>query len=291
MRQLLAVFFLLCCLPAWSQTGLDTTKWTAGNGVWINLPNGDGICNLPANVAAGSGLLTLTADWVPGTNCAGGLNYGPQTQRVTGGSIWAKSFSFITGAIEAKIMMPGNGIHSTFWLMGAGCQSIMYQYSTWCNGTWPSPNAEYDICEYLPAAGNPFQQSYHAAVGSFTNNLTGLSNPSTNWHTCRIEFSSFAVTFLVDGVVTYTQTTNLPSSSLAWYPIFSEEVEDSLGGTPVSGDFPTTFQVQYVRVWSTTTGSGTSDPNLIFDDEFTGVVGINSALAGKAGLAGGAVLQ
>ena len=31
-----------------SQTNLDTTKWTAVNGGWINEPNGDLICNLPS---------------------------------------------------------------------------------------------------------------------------------------------------------------------------------------------------------------------------------------------------
>jgi hypothetical protein len=130
---------LLFALVLRAQSGLDTAKWVAVDQKWINEPNRDEICNLPSAVSVANGILTLTA-WHQTVTCKGGVGYGPSSKKWTGGTIYAKSFNFVSGAIEARIEPAGVGVHSgLLWMMGSGCQSIMYQHSYWCNHTWPNP--------------------------------------------------------------------------------------------------------------------------------------------------------
>ncbi len=141
----LPALVLFSCLSVHAQSGLDTTKWVVVDGAWIDRPNRDQICNLASAVAVADGVLTLTAKHET-VLCKGGVDYGPSKKEWTGGTIYAKSFNFLYGSIEARIKSAGWGVHSgLLWMMGSGCQPIMYQHSYWCNHTWPNPNNEIDI--------------------------------------------------------------------------------------------------------------------------------------------------
>ena len=248
-----------------SQTNLDKTKWTAVNGGWIDKPNGDLICNLPGNVSVSGGVLTLTAISVPsGVTCRGGVDYGPATRYFTGGTIFTTSFNFKYGTISARIESAGYGVHSgLLWMMGSGCQNIMYKYSYWCNHTWPNPNNEIDIAEIKPAFDPTLtvvsQNLFNASGWQVGSGKT--TNVQTNWHVYTLVWTPTSLKFQIDGVTTTTLKTGVPSQRM--FPIISEEIEIEKDGrgAPDLSTFPQTIQVDYVRVWDT-------KGKLIFDDEF-----------------------
>jgi beta-glucanase (GH16 family) len=270
MRSLILSSVVLCCglytAELACQTNLDQTKWKAVDGGWIDAPNGDLICNLPNNVSISGGILTLTARSAPaGVSCKGGVDYGPATHYFTGGTIYTTSFNFKYGTISARIKSAGYGVHSgLLWMMGSGCQDIMYKHSYWCNHTWPIPNNEIDIAEIKPASDstltvvnqNLFNASgWHVGTGKTT-------NVETNWHIYTLVWTPASLKFQIDGVTTTTLETGVPSQPM--FPILSEEIENNSGGTPDPSTFPQTIQVDYVRVWN-------RKGRLIFDDEFNGL--------------------
>jgi len=244
------------------QSRLETSKWVAVDNGWINQPNKDEVCNLSANVSIADGLLTLTARHQTVT-CAGGVNYGPAVKHWTGGTIYAKSFNFLYGSIEARIKSAGYGVHSgLLWMMGSGCQPIMYQHSTWCNGTWPNPNNEIDIAEIKPGVSGDLTTVYQNFLddnNSWHDGKATTADVSRNWHVYRLEWSPAALVFKIDGVATTTYTTNIPHRPQ--FPIISTEFENGSGGVPDPTKFPQTIQVDYVRAWNTAGA-------LIFSDEF-----------------------
>jgi len=269
MMRRLIVFAVLCCglytAQVQSQTNLDKTKWTAVDGGWIDEPNHDLICNLPGNVSAAGGILTLTAKSVPsGVSCRGGVDYGPAKRYFTGGTIYTTSFNFKYGKISARIKSAGYGVHSgLLWMMGSGCQSIMYKHSYWCNHTWPNPNNEIDIAEIKPA----FEPSLTVVSQNLFNadgwqvGFGKTTNVQTNWHVYTLIWTPNSLKFQIDGVTTTKMTKGVPSREM--FPIISEEVEIEKDGrgAPDPATFPQTIKVDYVRVWDT-------KGKMIFDDEF-----------------------
>ena len=261
MTRLFTILLTLFCLSS-ALYGSHGAKWVAVDNGWINKPNNDQVCNLATAVKVANGLLTLTAQHQT-VNCRGGVNYGPTVKHWTGGTVYAKSFNFLYGSIEARIKSAGYGVHSgLLWMMGSGCQSIMYQYSSWCNGTWPNPNNEIDIAEIKPGTSGNLTTVYQNLLGDNDHWHDGhgsTTDVSRNWHVYRLDWSPSALVFKIDGVTTTTFTTNIPYRPM--FPIISTEFEDRSGGVPDPGAFPQTIQVDYVRVWDR---SG----KLIFSDDF-----------------------
>jgi beta-glucanase (GH16 family) len=263
------VLAMVCCFSN-AQTGdqprqsarSNSAKWLAVDNGWIDKPNGDQVCNLAKAVSVSKGVLTLTAKHET-VNCRGGVDYGPAVKHWTGGTIYTKSFHFLYGSIEARIKSAGFGVHSgLLWMMGSGCQPIMYRYSRWCNGTWPNPNNEIDIAEIKPGVSKNLTTVYQNLLGDSNKWHDGnatTTDVSRNWHVYRLEWSPAALVFKIDGVAGTTFTTEIPYRPM--FPIISTEFEDGGGGVPDAGAFPQTIQVDYVRAWD---ASG----KLIFSDDF-----------------------
>ena len=242
--------------------GSNPAKWAAVDNRWIDQPNHDQVCNLATAVSVAHGVLTLTARHQK-VHCRGGVDYGPAVKNWTGGTIYAKSFHFLYGSIEARIKSAGMGVHSgLLWMMGSGCQPIIYKHSRWCNGTWPNPNNEIDIAEIKPGTSGNLTTVYQNLLGDTNKWHDGnaiTTDVSRNWHVYRLEWSAASLVFKIDGVVSTTFTTEIPYRPM--FPIISTEFEDSAGGVPDPAAFPQAIQVDYVRVW---------DPsgNLVFSDVF-----------------------
>ena len=186
----------------------------------------------------------------------------PARKDWTGGTIYAKSFNFLYGSIEARIKSAGNGVHSgLLWMMASGCQPIMYRHSNWCNQTWPNPNNEIDIAEIKPASGGltTVYQNFLGDAGKWHDGSGRTTDVSRNWHVYRLDWSPSSLVFSIDGVATTTFTTEIPYRPM--FPIVSTEFEDGSGGVPNPAAFPQTIQVDYVRVWN-------AAGKLIFSDEF-----------------------
>lgn len=246
--------FLLVLLTAASlssaQQGGHGARWVAVDGGWIDKPNNDQVCNLARSATVKDGVLTLTARHER-VNCRGGADYGPAVKQWTGGTVYTKSFSFLYGAIEARIKSAGFGVHSgLLWMMGSGCQPIMYRYSRWCNGRWPNPDNEIDIAEMKPGTSHNLTTVYQNMLDDKDKWHDGngpATDVSRNWHVYRLEWSPDSLVFKIDGVATTRFTTNIPYRPM--FPIISTEFEDDAGGVPDPKAFPQTIEVDYVRAW------------------------------------------
>ncbi len=257
----LPALVVFSCLLVHAQSGLDTTKWGVVDGAWIDRPNRDQICNLASAVAVADGVLTLTAQHET-VLCKGGVDYGPSKKEWTGGTIYAKSFNFLYGSIEARIKSAGWGVHSgLLWMMGSGCQPILYQHSYWCNHTWPNPNNEIDIAEIKPKPGGltTVYQNFFGDSAKWHDGNGKTTDVSQNWHVYRLDWSASELVFSIDGVATTKFNMEIPYRPM--FPIVSTEFENDAAGAPDPAAFPQTIQVDYVRVWD---ASG----KLIFSDEF-----------------------
>jgi beta-glucanase (GH16 family) len=264
MRRVTAIssvlLLMLVCSASAQVTSRHAAQWVAVDNAWID-ENKDEVCNLATSVTVAGGLLTLTARHQT-VNCAGGVNYGPAVKYWTGGTVYTKSFNFLYGSIEARIKSAGYGVHSgLLWMMGSGCQPIMYQHSRWCNRR-PEDN-EVDIAEIKPGTSHNLTTVYQNLFADNDKLLAGsgsTTDVSQNWHVYRLEWSASSLVFKIDGVTTTTFTTDIPYRPM--FPIISTAFEaDSSGGVPDPRAFPQTIQVDYVRVWD---ASG----RLIFSDDF-----------------------
>jgi beta-glucanase (GH16 family) len=268
-RTLVKVIALASAVWIWqggqakAASGGLSDQWIAVDQGWIDLPNGDQICNLQSAVSVANGVLTLTARNQT-VKCAGGRDYGPAEKRWSGGTVYTRSFNFLYGSIEARIKSAGYGVHSGLLrMMGSGCQPIMYQYSNWCDKTWPKPNNEIDIAEIKPGLGGltTVYQNFFDDNAVWHDGSGTTSDVSRNWHVYRLEWSPASLVFKIDGVATTVFTSQVPYRPM--FPIISTEFEDGSGGKPNPAAFPQTIQVDYVRVWN-------AKAKLIFDDEFGG---------------------
>lgn len=107
--------------------------------------------------------------------------------------------------------------------------------------------------------------------------VSGVSDPSTNWHTYIMTWTSSSITFTIDGSPSNcSYSSNIPS-----HPMFlvMQTATGGVSGTP-SG-LPTTMQVDYVKV--------TQNSVTTFFDDFA--ASDSSQILGHASLGGSVSLQ
>ncbi len=237
----------------WTLAFDDEFNGTAVSSSWINtlwgLTNGTS----PSNVNESNGLLTLTATNSGGTYTGAQVSTGGNL--AAGGSV-APGFSFLYGYAEASIQMPaGQGLWPAFWMLPT-----------------PDPgyhdgDGEVDITEFLGSQLDTDQVHLHhtgyTTAGAAYN--TG-DNLSAGFHTYAINWQPGSLTFYFDGQVALTATGSIVPD-VAEYLILDLWVgtPGSWPGVPNSSTvFPANMQVDWARVWqSTTTTSNASNLEMI----------------------------
>jgi beta-glucanase (GH16 family) len=163
-------------------------------------------------------------------------------------------FSFQYGRLEARIKLPeGNGLWPAFWLLGSNINT----------DPWPACG-ELDVLEHIDGS-NPQNEGFDWVQGSVHG--TGLDGgiqyhptgfSAADWHTYGMIWTKGQIEYYVDDpsnvYATYT------SSSMAGTWPFDSGPQFILmnlavgGGWPGSPDattpFPSTMQVQYVRIYT-----------------------------------------
>lgn len=234
---------------------LNTNNWSAVNNG--DVANGELQFYTPRtnNVLVADGVLKLTAQRETYTG-QGPWMAAPKTMDYTSGLV--ESLNKVQpqyGRIEARMKIPaGAGLWPAFWMMGAN-------YFTPGVG-WPACG-EIDIMEYSGASGG-FTAAFHTGAynymngGGGVNNVQGfsISDHSTAFHVYGIEWTPTRVAFYVDGKVILTADKSVLGSTSAQWPFdqpfwlkLNLAVGGPYGGSPASGTFPQTMEIDWVRVY------------------------------------------
>jgi beta-glucanase (GH16 family) len=234
---------------------LNTNNWSAvDNG---DVANGELQFYTPRtnNVLVADGLLKLTAQRETYTG-QGPWMAAPKTMDYTSGLV--ESLNKVEpqyGRIEARMKIPsGAGLWPAFWMMGVN-------YFTPGVG-WPACG-EIDIMEYSGASGG-FTAAFHTGAYNYMNGGGGVTNVqgfsladhSTEFHVYGIEWTPTRVAFYVDGKVILTADKSVLGSTSAQWPFdqpfwlkLNLAVGGPYGGSPASGTFPQTMEIDWVRVY------------------------------------------
>jgi len=163
-------------------------------------------------------------------------------------------FSFQYGRLEARIKLPeGQGLWPAFWLLGSDYSAV----------SWPACG-ELDVMEHVDGS-DPKSEGYDWVQGSIhgTSLDTGKQYTATgfsaaDWHTYGMVWTKGKVQYYVDDpaniYATFTPSTQTGTWSFDSGPqfiIMNLAVGGNWPGSPDSSTtFPSTMQVQYVRIYS-----------------------------------------
>jgi len=241
-------------VPVWADefngTALDLANWQyqVGTGTQYGLPAGWGnnelqfYTNRPQNIGVANGLLTITAR----QESYNGASYTSARIR----SLDRRQFTY--GRYEARLKVPaGQGLWPAFWMLP----------STNAYGGWAS-SGEIDILETVNAATAAHGTIHHG--GNWPNNVhTGGSSPGTwsnDFHVYAVEWEPDEIRWYVDGSQFFQTTSSVWFSSSAptndrapfdrdFHFLLNLAVGGNWPGPPNgSTPFPSTFQIDYVRV-------------------------------------------
>jgi len=169
--------------------------------------------------------------------------------------------SWTYGRMEARIRIPnGQGIWPAFWMLGANIGSV----------GWPNCG-EIDIMENIGREPSTLHGTIHGPGYSGAGGISGdyhLSGGalSDDYHVYAIEWEENRITWFIDGIQYFSLTPgNLPGGS-TWvfnqpqFIILNVAVGGNWPGNPdATTVFPQRMMVDYVRVYSPTTGAGATD--------------------------------
>jgi beta-glucanase (GH16 family) len=216
-------------------TSLDTTVW-----VPLNRP-GDSSGSeqqyyLPSNETVSGGNLAITCK----------LDFSQPGYGYTSEMIQWRSFNFTYGTVEIRAKMAGGkGTWSTLWLLGSNCQQTNVHSADNvppCN--WPQPGSdEIDIAEVYRDL-----TTVHESVrsgSSFYTYPASTTDVSQNWHVYKLIWAPGSLTWIIDGVTTYTVTSGVPSNPMF---LLIDIALGGAGGAIDNSTLPQTMLIDYVRV-------------------------------------------
>ncbi|MGE5395639.1 MAG: family 16 glycosylhydrolase [Candidatus Saccharibacteria bacterium] len=258
MKSVVLILFLAFCFQAkaqftqlvWSDefdgTAINKSNWvfeTGNNGGWGNNEL-EYYTNRSANATISNGNLLIIAK----KESYGGMNYTSARMKTQG------LHDFTYGKIEARIKAPvGQGIWPAFWMLGKNINQA----------GWPKCG-EIDILEHINNVSYVngtihWDNNGHASYGKTT------ACDVKKYHVYGIEWDTKAIKWFVDGIK-YGEASiaNNINSTDEFHAPFFILLNLAVGGNwPGNPDgttvFPDTMFVDYVRVYSLTTGTSSID--------------------------------
>ena len=190
----------------------------------------------PGDVLVQNGVLQLRAQKRDMTAWNGSTYHYTSGLAMTGGrsgSI-APGFTYTYGYAEARVKVPaGKGLWPAFWMLPVSYNS----------------RPEIDIMEILGDRPDVYHMNYHYIGGDQGTSWTG-PDFSAGWHVIGLDWEPDAIVWYVDGVERYRFTNKANISNEPEYLLLNLAVGGDWPGSPDSNTpFPSTFDVDYVRVW------------------------------------------
>jgi len=143
-------------------------------------------------------------------------------------------FTFTYGYAEARVKVPaGKGLWPAFWMLPVSYNS----------------RPEIDIMEILGDQPDVYHMNYHYVGGDQGTSWTG-PDFSAGWHVIGLDWEPNAIIWYVDGVERYRFTNSTYISNEPEYLLLNLAVGGDWPGSPdANTPFPSTYDVDYVRVW------------------------------------------
>jgi beta-glucanase (GH16 family) len=236
-------------------TGLpDSTKWSydVGGGGWGNQELQYYTSRRSENARVEDGKLIIEAI----KEIYAGMNY-------TSARLVTKNHGdWLYGKIEVSAKLPaGRGTWPAIWMLP----------TDWEYGGWPS-SGELDIMEHVGydqgrVHATVHTEAYNNTIGTQQGNSVIISDASTTFHTYSMEWNPIKIDFFADGVKYFTFYKNADDYkkwpfNKRFHLIMNIAVGGSWGGAqgvdPYA--FPTSMEVEYVRVYQLSTGIGSTNP-------------------------------
>ncbi len=245
-------------------TGLDTSKWVTC--YWYAEAGGTRGCGddmaqswyMPQNAVVSDGSLHLVSRWEP-TVGTDGETYPYTSGMITSGRIGASGpakFAYQYGYAEVRAKVPATkGFWPSFWsLAQAGDYNLL-------------PLPEIDTVEILTYDPNTAYMTYHGPDGATLVPMQysppkGQANFSQDYHVFASEWSPGQVIWYIDGVERW----RYEDSRIAAVPMYllltmGVGKPTSWAGAPdPTTQFPSEFQIDYVRVWQRPAGAAAEPP-------------------------------
>ena len=227
-------------------TSLNASKWSScyfwDNRGCTNPGNGELQWYVPEQVSVSNGLLQLQARRQT-VLASDGRTYNYTSGMVsTGGNDWygtPPQFTFRYGYAEIRAKVPaGKALWPAFWMLPA-------------DRSWPP---EIDVMEFW--GENPTRTSMALAWmnpdGTHAQSWSDFIGPdfSAGWHTFGVDWQPGAITWYVDGQVrkVFTDATKIPSKPM--YLLANLAVDGKSGGPDATTPFPSSYEIDYIRVWN-----------------------------------------
>jgi beta-glucanase (GH16 family) len=258
----LAVFTLQVFLPApalanppkgyvlkWSDefngNGMpDQRKWSydteANKTGWYNNELQYYAVNRKKNSYLASGALNITA-WKEKLTTA--PDYGGQAY-TSARLISRDKFAFTYGFVEVRAKLPcKKGMWPAAWMLGTGAK-------------WPDAG-EIDFMEHVSITPGEIYGTLHSASTAGTDGDGGSIHSNSvcqAFHLYQVEWTKDFIAFALDGVV-YHKVANKGLGAAQWpftkpqYLLLNLAVGGDWPGPPEDASFPSTFSVDYIRVW------------------------------------------
>ncbi|MEJ5285395.1 MAG: carbohydrate-binding protein [Brevinematia bacterium] len=250
-------------------TALNTSKWVydIGAGGWGNNEL-QYYTSRTQNVTVSSGTLKIIS-----------LKENYSGAAYTSGRIKTKGkFSFQYGKIVARIRLSsGNrqGIWPAFWMLGNNIDSV----------GWPKCG-EIDIMENVNGQNTVYATCHWDANGHASYGLS-TSTTVTSWHDYEVEWDSQYIRARVDGVQYYVidiTPADLSEFRAPFFILLNQAVGGNWPGSPTSSTvFPSTMEVDYVRVYQKTTTTPTESWT-IEAENYSYMSGVQTEACSEGGL-------
>ena len=198
----------------------------------------------PDGVSVAGGAAQLRADRRDMVAWNGATYHYTSGMIMTGGRKGVKppGFTFTYGYAEARVRVPrGKGLWPAFWMLPVAYTS----------------RPEIDVMEILGDSTNVQHMNFHYVRRDGTRGDAGLAwrgpDFATGWHTFGVDWRPDALVWYVDGVERwrFTDANVIPSQPM--YLLANLAVGGTWPGSPdAATSFPSTYDVDYVRVWKRT---------------------------------------
>jgi len=206
-----------------SDSDVNWGTWQNGGQNWGSGGNGEQQEYLAGECSEANGTLQLQAE----NKSANGKRYSSCMVNTLG------TFQQTYGYFEFRGKIPqGQGLWPAFWL-----------YNSALSGA-----PEIDVMENLGNNTSTYYATYHSNSGQQQQTYNGV-NLANGYHTYGVKWTPDAITFYLDNVAVRTVTSNIYQGPM--FLLINLAVGGNWPGSPnASTSFPSTFNVDYVRVYA-----------------------------------------